>query len=123
MSEENKIEFTTRGKKQIKDILYNEVKSYVNLIMEPMIEERIDRAIMNKIQNKDLDLIIASKVERVVREVYWKTIEEMLRKADFQEKLKEEIIRYLHDTWANGQIPFDIQLNKALMKALKELIK
>jgi hypothetical protein len=123
MSDENTIEFTTRGKKQLRDVVYGEVKLHVNSIMMPMIEERIDKAITNKIRNNDISWIIESKVEKVVREVYGKQIREMLREANFQEKLKEEIINYLQKRWSQDTIVFDEYFNKSLMRALKELIQ
>jgi signal recognition particle GTPase len=123
VNEEDKIEFTTRGKKQLRDVVYNEVKSHVNSIMEPMIDERIDIAIRNKLVKKDINYVIESKVERVVNEVYSKQIREMLREAGFEEKLKEEIIAYLHKKWSLDSIVFDEYFNKALMRAVKELIQ
>ena len=120
MSEE-KVELSTRGKNQIKEIAYHEIKAIVDSMISPMIEQRINLTIkqkLNDLGHKTFEMLI----ERVIRDVYWKIIEDMLLKANFQDKLKDEIIKYLHTEWACGQVPFDEQFNKALKRALKELI-
>jgi len=122
MSEKESIELSTRGKKQLKDVLYNEVKTYVDTIMQPMIEKRIDYILKNKVEELGHS-ILKEKLEKVIRDIHRDIIEKMLRASNFQEKLKEEIIKYIHERSACGQLPFEEQLNSALKRALKELIQ
>jgi len=120
---EDAIEFTSRGKRQLKSLIYDEIKEQIDVLIEPMVTSMIEKRINTKLES----FMSNSKIEELVKQRidgnYWKTYDKMIRKSNFQEMLKEEIITYLHKRWACGITPFETEFNNALMKALKELIK
>lgn len=116
-----KIEFTSRGKRQLKSVIHAEIKEQVDELIEPMIQ----KILVNRI-NAKIEFLSVSRIEEYVKkqikDIWWHVVNEMLRKANFQDKLQDEIIKYLHKKWACGSIPFDDQFNNALMKVVKKLI-
>lgn len=121
-NDDEKIEFTKRGKRQLQSIVYKELKEQIDTLIEPMIKKSIE----NRIDVKLTNFLSNSRIERLVKDRidhnYWMHFNKMLEKADFQKKLTDEIIQYLHKRWACGTTPFEQQFDEALMKAVKQLI-
>ncbi len=120
--DDNKIEFTSRGKRQIRSILHTEIKEQIDKLIEPMIKKIINNRIETKLNVYLSTYKLEELVKGQIRNIWWSIVEEMLRKANFQDRLQDEIIEYLHKKWACGTTPFEEQFDKALMKAIKKLI-
>ena len=118
----SEIELSGRGKRQLKSILYDEIKTQIDTLIEPLIKSTIEKRIETKLNEYLTNSRIESLVNTQIKEIYWYDINEMLQKADFQTRLKDEIIKYLYARWACGLVPFETQFNDAIKKAVKELI-
>ena len=112
------IELSSRGKRQLKSILHTELKETIDELIKPIIKRTIENRVNKYVTNSIMERLVKTQI----KDIYWKIIDEMLQKADFQTKLKEEIITYLHKRWACGITPFEEQFDDALLKAVKTLI-
>lgn len=124
MSEESKptIELSKRGKKQLKDVLYTEIRQYVDALIEPLIKSTIERRIKLKLERMG-SYTLERLFKEEINKMYWYKVKEMLESVEFHELFKKEIINYLHKKWANDQTPFDSEFNKAMIRALKAIIR
>lgn len=115
------IELTTRGKKQIRGIVCEEIKPLLDTIMRETIEKLIEKRAAVLIES--MQYSVSTAIEKQVKEMYWHVMEDALKKADFQTLFRDEIIKYLHEKWTCGSVPFEQQFDKALLKTVKVLAK
>ena len=117
---DEKIEFTTRGKKQLRSIVKHELKP----LIDENVNEMLDRTIENRVNAKmqDMEYRIEDIIKKRVDAMYWSIMEKSLESAEFQELFQTEIIKYLHERWSCGSVPFDEQFNKAMITAMKTIM-
>ena len=117
---DEKIEFTTRGKKQLRSIVKHELKP----LIDENVNEMLDRTIENRVNAKmqDMEYRIEDIIKKRVDAMYWSIMEKSLESANFQELFQTEIIKYLHERWSCGSVPFDEQFNKAMIMAMKTIM-
>jgi signal recognition particle GTPase len=115
------VELSTRGEKQIRNIVVQEFRPIIDPLIQKTLAELVEKRAKSVVESMRYDLTHA--VEKTVKEMYWSIMEEALKRSDFQALFRDEIIKYLHEKWACGSVPFDEHFDKAIIKAINAIVK